>query len=274
MYKPPYAINLQTAPAEKLMVGLQGKTKTGKTTSALTFPNPIVADFDGNLTGHLGRDIIVVPFYKKEWCLANQAKWKVKANTGINANVINRRDLLQVWLSEEASKFSAEQTLIVDSWTTLQDSFDIQTDLEPVYTKQGSIDEFAFWARKVDYAQKVLNTLKELSCQVVVTFHEQPQMDKEKNITGKIEPLMQGKFVNKIALYFSDFFRCHVIQQRGPDNKPLFEKDGKTPVVDYFWQTKPDGTADCGSRLRDIPMFVEQNYRIFEKYKTQNTITA
>lgn len=270
MYTPPYAVNLQTVEQTKLMVGLQGPTKSGKTTSALTFPNPFVLDCDGNLTGHLGRDIQAVPFYNKDWCLANAAKFGTKMNVGTNAGIINRRDLVQHWLEKEACKLSAEQTLIVDSWTTVQDWFDIQTDLEPVYTKKGEIDEFAFWARKVDYSTKLCNTLSELPCRVVVTFHEQFQLDKDKQPTGKIEPLMQGKFTAKLALYFTDFFRCRVLPIRDASNKPVYEADGRTPKVDYVWQTKPDGQADCGSRLKEVPMFVPQHYSVFEKYKTQN----
>lgn len=274
MYKPDYAQNLKSIAQPKLMVGLQGPTKTGKTTSALTFPNPAVASFDGNLVGHTGRDIITFPFHSKEWCLAHQDKWGIKKNTGANSAIINRRDLFQVWLAKEASQLTSEQTLIVDSWTTLQDNFDIQTDLEPVYTKSGQIDEFAFWAKKVDYATKIMNTLSELSCQVVVTFHEQFQLDKEKQPTGKIEPLMQGKFVNKLALYFTDFFRCRVMPVKGQDGKQKLAADGKTPLVEFVWQTRPDGTADCGTRLHNVPMFVPQDYKIFEQYKVQNNLSV
>lgn len=270
LYTPDYAVNLQNETQSKLMVGLQGPTKSGKTTSALTFPNPFVVDFDGNLTGHLGKNILSAPFYKKDWCMEQYSKLGAKKNLGINLHIINRRDLFQLWLEKEANKLSPEQTLIVDSWTTVQDAFDIQTALEPVYTKKGEIDDFAFWATKIDYCTKICSALAELKCRVVVTFHEQFQVDKEKQPTGKIEPLMQGKFTNKLALYFTDFFRCRVLPVKDKSNKQVYAEDGKTPLVEYVWQTKPDGFSDCGSRLHNVPMFVPQHYSIFEKYATQN----
>ena len=112
----------------------------------------------------------------------------------------NRRDAFKKWLQIEAIKLQPEQTLVVDSWTRLQDAFDEQKELEPVTTKTGEIVVFDFWACKQDYAKEILNTLSDLRCHIVVTFHEVELTDETgKILNGRVIPLMQGKFCQKYS---------------------------------------------------------------------------
>lgn len=243
MYIPTNSVNLKDAAQLPIRLALQGASGTGKTYSALTFPNPVVLDFDGNLNAHRGKNIIQVPFTSDEFV---DSLAKRTTTTGPKSRP-NRRDALKNWLATEALQLTAEQTLIIDSWTTLQDAFDMQQDLEPAYTKTGGIDEFAFWADKQDFSKLILNGLKRLKCHSVITFHEMYITDDSgKIIAGKIAPLMQGKFVNKLGLYFTDWFRCIV-----------------PSVGVYKWQTSSDAITNCKTRMANAPQFIEPHFKSF-----------
>jgi len=261
MYIPTNSQNLKDIKAKQIRLGLLGESGTGKTWSALTFPNPCVADFDGNLVGHVGKDVIVLPFHDHDWVI-NLPKGKATLKDAS----ANRRDAFLLWMKTEAIKLESDQTLIIDSWSTLQDAFDIQTELEPVYNAENKVDTFAFWDKKLDFSRDILNACKALKCHVVVTFHEFKVRDPKTNqLIDKIAPMMQGKFVTKLGLYFTDFFRCHAVPKYKVDaNKKLVldETTGKQIVesTTWLWQTKPDAQVNCKTRMTDCEMFIEPNF--------------
>lgn len=261
IYIPPNTVNLNTRANAKLMVALLGRSGSGKTTSALTFPNPIVLDLDGNLIGHRGKDIPTIPIYDEAY-VVDVLKVGPKKKPEHSAN---RRDAVLKWLTSEGRKLTAKQTLVVDSWTTLQDAFDTQTNYEPAYTKQGQIDEFAFWAQKIEYSNNVMTELKGLKCHVVITFHEQFQMDKDKQPTGKLEPLMQGKFVNKLGLYFTDFIRCIVTDEVNPTTGLVYATGAKPKdsPTKYWWQIKSSANIEVKTRMTTPRMFIEPSFSEF-----------
>ena len=260
IYIPNGLKSLKDIQDKRIKLALQARSGQGKTFSALTFPNPVIADFDSNLQAHSGReDVVLVPFCDDAFVNALVKKTAQRPNV---------RDAFKKWLQTEAVKLTPEQTLVVDSWTRLQDSFDEQTDSEPVRTRSGDVDEFAFWARKQDYAKEVLNLLANLRCNLVVTFHEVEMTDdKGKVITGRVIPLMQGKFVNKLGLYFSDWFRCWFFGKGSklPDsiskNLPNGPKEAEADLG--LWQTKSDNFSDCKTRMKSCPMFIAANYSSF-----------
>lgn len=260
MYNPPHSQKMSDLDTYQIRLGLQGATKTGKTYSALTFPNPVVIDLDTGLVGHKHReDIIRLPFCDNEW---------IKTWFKYDANAIKhpQRDAVMEWLKTEGRKLEKDQTLILDSWTTLQDAFDQQSDatVEPARyrTATGGTDERGFWAYKIEYSRDICVLLKSLCCHVVVTFHEQDTRNASGQLIGKIEALMQGKFQKKLGLYFTDYFRCIC--------KAKVDSADKTKIIgaDYFWQTKGDNEVNLGSRLKDCPQFTEPNYNIFKQYFT------
>lgn len=244
-YIPLYAIPIKSITQIQKRVGLMGRSGSGKTTSALTFPNPIVADIDGNLSGHVKRDdVVVLKFTDPEWI-------KKELKFSYNANIIKYpiKDAFLWFLKNEASKLTESQTLVVDSWTTLQTAFDQQRILEPKYSKDGSVNDFAFWADKIDYAEDVLQCLKTLKCDVVVCFHEQEQRDTLGKLNGKIEPLMEGKFNKKIGLFFTEFYRCIV------ESKLDAQKNTVGSI--YRWQTASDSEVMLKTRMDKCAMFIE-----------------
>lgn len=263
IYIPPGAEQMSTIKFPQIRLALQGASKTGKTYSALTFPNPVVIDIDNGLVAHTHRtDVLRLPFNDNAWISTwfKHDKNKVKFPC---------RDAIKQWLSTEALKLTDKQTLIIDSWTTLQDAFDAQADpsIEPVYTSNNSINEFAFWEKKLDFSREVMNSLKSLKCHVIVTFHEQDIRNASGQLIGKVEPAMQGKFQKKLGLYFTDWFRTIAKSKIDPT-----DKEGKKVIdTSYFWQTKGDNEVNLGSRLKGQPLLVEPHFKIFEQYFSQNT---
>lgn len=242
----PYAIPIKDIPQIQKRIGLMGRSGSGKTFSALTFPNPVVADIDGNLSGLMSKEnVSVLQFTSKDW-IRDKLGFKYNANTVLYPI----KDAFLYFLKGDAQKLQASQTLIVDSWTTLQIAFDQQRTLEPKYNN-GVINDFAFWADKIDYSEDVLQLFKTLKCDVVVTFHEQDQRDALGKLNGKVEPLMEGKFNKRIGLHFTEFYRC-VVESK-------LDAAKNTVGSIYRWQTASDSEVMLKTRMQGCNMFIEPN---------------
>lgn len=262
-YIPTKSVNLKDVVESRIRLGILGEPGTGKTTAALTFPNPVDLDFDNGLSNFLGQNVISVPFH--DYTYVSQTLGYPPKQTGAQPN---RRDAVLKFLREEAIKLETDQTLVLDSWSTLQDAFDVQTALEPAYTKQMTIDEYDFWARKIEFSRNVCTYLMSLKCNVVVIFHEQKVRDnKTQQILDKIAPVMQGKFVTQLKVYFPDFFRAVVQEQKRKD-----EKTGKEfrEKVNYLWQVKSDSLFDAKSTLKKVPenqVYIPATYQSYIEHK-------
>jgi len=256
MHLPTKSINLKTVKFPQVRLGLQGDPGSGKTTSALTAPNPVVLDIDGGLTKFSGHDIIVVPIYDYQWvCDYGFEPKKPKAQP-------NRRDAILKFMQEDALKLTSEQTLIIDSWTSLQTAFDMQQDLEPAITKSGQIDEFAFWMRKIEYSEKIMTYICSLKASVVVTFHELKVRDiKTGQLLEKVQPLMAGKFYSQIKRFFTDFFRLI--------NEEEKDKEGRVIKCNYYWQVCSDNQFDSKTRLTfpEGTFKVKPDFSVFSQYE-------
>lgn len=249
MYTPIHSQKMSDLDSYQIRCALQGDTGSGKTFSALTFPNPVVADLDNNLTAHKHRsDIIRLPFKDNVWIKS----WFPFDEKRIKFPI---RDSLLKWISTEGMKLEKDQSFLLDSWTTTQDAFDQQTILEPVLTKSGGIDEFAFWDRKQDYSRELLGYLAQMKCHVIVTFHQQETRTGQGELLGKTEPLMQGKFVKKLGLYFTEWYQCVV--------EPVLDPTDKKKIISnkYFWKTKSTNEVNLKSRMTNCPMLIEPNFK-------------
>ena len=70
LYIPPHSIPLDKQTTElQIRLLLQAPPFSGKTYAAMSFPNPVVLDFDQKLGAHSGRpDVLQVPFWSGEFC--------------------------------------------------------------------------------------------------------------------------------------------------------------------------------------------------------------
>lgn len=255
MYIPTITRSLKDLKFPQIRLGLQGAPATGKTHSALTFPNVIVLDTDKSLTEHTGKDIPTFPMWDPDYvCSLNNGAFKPKHQS----HEPNVRDAVLWLLKTECRKLTAEQTLLLDSWTSLQNYFDTQTGYFPKMGRDGSINDYAFWGDKIDYSKDIVELLKKLACHVIVTFHEFQKRDpKTQQLLEKVGPLMQGQFVAQLAAPFTDFFRTlHIGEKDGKDEK-------------YVWQVRSDNQFNAKTRLTKIPdgvKFVEPDFKIFAQY--------
>lgn len=253
LYEPPGSIELSDANNSLFRVGIQGYPKTGKTWSSLTFPNPHVVNWDNNLRGfqevYPDKKITQSPMWDHEWV----KKYLVSPNgfSGVELfkdNYFNARDAALWWLKTHGPKFTSAQTIIWDSWTTYQSLFDAQYIANPMMTSKGEVDNRSFYMQKGRFAEQVLSLLKELKCHVVVLFHEQQEKDKEGHLTGRIKIMMDGKSADKLAVYFTDWFRQIALDEEIKDSKGNIT--GRT--TKHYWQVNSDVLCACGTSVRKL----------------------
>lgn len=262
LYIPKNAIPVGDVSEERLLLGIQGESGTGKTTAAASFPNPLWLLFENSLS-HL----------RKHFPAEEIASWN--KITFYDANFVDKtlgiprfkglvtdwKKAIPQWLDTHGKLMTKEQTIIVDSWTSLQDLFTKTQNFDIKLTKMGAEDDYYPWQERLAWSKTVMTTLSTIPCNVVVLFHEHFERDpKTKELTDKVAPLQQGKFISEIKRSFPNFFRQTVRARKGPDGKMITLPNGE-PVVDYLWQTKSSGEFDAKNAFRgEIPAFVPAHY--------------
>lgn len=255
MYIPKETVNLKDQKVNKIRLGIQGEPGTGKTTSALTFPNPVVINFDDGLGGHFGKDVIEFPVWSYDWCIKYGC-----SPTKPQKNPQPDRKSATIKILKGCLYLTEDQTLILDSWTALQTAFDIEQATHPLI-QNGEINAFDFWEKKIDFSEDVISLLVSMKCHVVVLFHEVLERDKKTGLLlNKCQPMMQGKFQTKLKLHFPNYFRMLAEGE--------IDKDGKELGCKYFWQVKADSKFDhkCILDIPDDIFKVEPHFKIFEQY--------
>ena len=262
LFIPKNSVNLKDQKLSNYIVGIQGPAGSGKTTSALTFPNPVVINFDKGLNGHFGKDVIEFPIWSGEWVNAQGTKEHPnKFRPTKQGAQPNRRDCLIHILKEDCQQLTPEQTLVLDSWSALQDAFDQQQDLEPIPTKKGEENSYAYWEEKIKYSGNVMSWLHSTKANVVITYHESPTRDpKTGQLLEKIQPLMQGKFATQIKRFMPNYFRMLA--------EGINDKDGREIGCEYFWQVKSSEKFDakCDRCIPDNIFKIKPTYETLAAY--------
>ena len=211
-------------------VGIQGRPKTGKTWSALTFPNPFILDIDNNIPhNHPGFSTVkTAPFWNDEWIKTN-----IPRASGIKHNA-----LIQ-WLKVEGPKFTPEQTIILDSATFLGNYFDAYFQNNPVYSSKGVEDKYAPWRFKVKYFTDLHEIIKGLFCNFVCIIHETYEYDEEGTVIG-IKPMLTGQFGDQMAGHYCEWFR------------QVVEEDKNTGKLSFMWEVKSKKLSCAGGNLVSI----------------------
>lgn len=280
IYKPPGCETLDKLPDGQIRFGIQGPPFSGKTTAALTFPNPIILSFDRKTNAHIARaDVINVPFYDPLYVDT------IVKRDGIQCPC-NRKDALLVWLDKHGSKLSNLQTLIIDGNTGIDEAYQDWWKQNPQlgYTQGGQVNKFKEFTLKNEFFADIHVALKALKCHVVYICHETPERDKSGELTGKVRPLLSGQAGDKLASNMTDFLRAIVVSKpkndeqvkkckewAGIDDATLKEWIASTPPhcqSIYLWQTQEDEIFDGGtSSMFAAPKFILANYNSFAKYK-------
>lgn len=282
IYKPSNSRQLSDANAEQqIRLGIQGYPGTGKTWSALSFPNPVVINLDRGLGAHVGRqDVIEIPMYDTTFCKTLDNQY----------NPSRLKDVLVKWLDVEGRQLTANQTLVIDGNTGVQNAYHkwFQVNQMLFLTKSGTVNDFAEWTVKRTYFGEIMEALKTLRCNVVYLCHEVDQKDKNgvqgPSYSGKVRPLLTGSFGDELASHFTDWFRQHA-QDKPVFNDTLREEDVRSKWgmskleykawVDkfprntiYYWQTESDNIFDAkASSLVNFPRFIPADFTSFAKFR-------
>jgi len=268
-YVPTHAMSSDTMSQSPIRLGIIGVAGGGKTFSALTAPNPVVLDADNKLTGYRRSNpehvFPVLPMWNRDF-VVNKLGVKNKSTTNDDKYPHNMRDAVRLWLAQEAVQLTSEQTLIVDSMTSINDNgFDIQSNLpwEKCYSKKtGEEDAFVFWKLKLAFNNELNTLLKNLSCHVISIFHELPERDENGRVLG-IKPLIQGQSADRVPGNYTDFYRQRVIT-RDMDIKqfPGLSWTSENEREIYAWQTCKDKYFQiaCCSNPK-TPPYVRANFK-------------
>lgn len=215
---PSYEKYLTTTTSNRICALLYGKACSGKTTGALTFPNPIVIDIDGNLPPGTKN---VIPIHSDKFVdsvIPRQGRSysdRLGALTKISADL--------------AYDLGPDHTIIVDSITRLEMHYTAQDKFSPILVKKGEnageIDTRAMWYRRLDYFQGLLNRLVSCSANVIIISHIQMERDEKGNLTNGFRQVLMGQIGDQLPSLFPT---CLYAQSRPT-------KDGQ---IEFVWQIR------------------------------------
>lgn len=280
IYKPAGWLSLaEITEAPLIRLGIQSPPGKGKTYSALTFPNPVVLDFNKGCGAHIGRpDVIPLPFWDGSFVD------KIVKRSG-SLNPPNKKDAIIKWLNTEGMKLKPSQTLVADSLTEIGASFHTEYSINGApTTSKGADDKWDEWKKKDAWYTLLMESIKCLPCNFILITHEVVEWDKQGELTGRCKPILTGAGGDKIVGDFTDWFRQHVAAKpQSPEaverfKKKYFLNDAQykeiiesTPSDHssvYMWQVVPDENFELKtSSLFNPPKFVVANYTSFLKYK-------
>jgi len=225
---------------KKVMV--VGKSGTGKTRFAGTFPKPFIASFDGLA----GLETIVGHPYAKAEAYEGADGWKAF------------RKELENWC-RNGPQYDCE-TFVIDSLSMMADCA-----MDGVRAKLGKLDgslSQGEWGMLISEIRDVIaDAVVRLKCHVLVTAHLQLEKD---DLLGSLiwQPLVYGaKLPGQLPAYFSEVYQSKAIV------------DLKTGNVSYVVQVIPDNKLDfLKSRMNKTQCFAQFEEPDFAKLvaKAQN----
>lgn len=227
------------------LFGIQGEPTTGKTTAALTFPDPHVMDFDNKLP----KGVKSWPFHKDDFIhsLMN-TKPPVRPN---------RKDAILRWLRTVGVNIPASATLILDSYTTGVDNMHnlfVAQNPNLFMSKDNNFDGMKAFKDKLLFNLELFGLLRSLDCQVVVTFHEQAERAPNGAMTGRFRPLASGQFKDQLAANFGMLVRSLVVNKK-----------------DFRWQVQTNAlfTPMISPQYKIPPevQLIEPTWDALQKYK-------
>lgn len=167
------------------IIGIQGEPNTGKTTAAVSWPNPLLLDFDKKCPP----GVSTIPFWDASWI---HSYMKTKAPL-----FANRKQALIQWLREAGPGLPPDITLIVDSYTAVEHSYGeyVSNNRAQFTTSSGEYNQRAMYLDKFNYNVELFALLKSAPCPVVITFHEQIARNEKGQPTGKYRTVVSsGQF--------------------------------------------------------------------------------
>lgn len=192
---------------------LVGMPHSGKTTSALTFPNVYTLDGEGKVPAGTRRiDFTDAAFVDSLAPRANKL------------NPPNCRDAFMSYVAKELPLFPADTTVIIESLTALDGWFHLQTERVDAIA-----DKRALFGNKLSYFNQLFELLRRVPCRIIMTAHLQPVMGEGDRATGSFKAFLGGSFAEKLPGYFTACMLCE--RDLNPTNpKP------------WRWRLRPNAT--------------------------------
>lgn len=246
-----YAVPLDNEEKSPCRLLLQGASGTGKTTSALTFPNLLIADFDHKLGDHRHRsDVSVLPFYSRGF-LEKLVKDDLLACNITLGGQLNSAIIFLEWIKKHAPTIPEDITLVIDSGNMLITSLDVMVEATDKKKEDGEpVNKYASWGRKLTYVNELMTHFKKLKCRLIYIAHESFSLNQDGASTGKMNPLISGAAKDNFPGNFTHRFR-----QTAEENKT-------TKQMEYWWQIKPNNICDCF-----CPLNKDKKDRVIADYK-------
>ena len=217
-----------------------GSSGSGKTRSSSTAPNPVYDDYDNQLNDIVVRQKLVAIFPMYDMT-------RIKDDYGLLGAPQER---LQKHLAMHVSKFTTDHTYILDSGSQFGDM--VKANLDDKYKSKDGDGSFVYWATWASVWRDLCKALRDLSCNVIVTFHENEIRNEETNRLEKYGWMMQGKeFTPRIPQYFTDVVRqIHEVE--------VDKQTGTLKAERWLWQIKPTpefpiAKSRCTTKAITIP---------------------
>lgn len=223
---------------------LTGISGSGKSTAAATFPNPVFCNFDRTLKSVAAQENIqMLPFFDISFC-----------RESYRSVIIH--DAFMNFLKSDAKSLEPDQTLIIDSLTTLQEFFHRYHEA----TKEAQDNKYHIWTEKGKYLRDIHGSISQLRCHIVTILHEIPVKD-EGEITDKMKIAVSGYYGMLISKNYTDSFRQCI--RKGVDLAT------KKTVDMYSWQVKSSDRYEfVKSRKKSSQEFIPASYEsLLEFYK-------
>lgn len=222
---PTVTTSLTTAPDADKFVVCCGAAFSGKTTFALTFPNPIVLDFDRKIPKAGVKNI-------EFWNESLIRQLAPQANT--QSRYVNRRDALQNWLIDNIGKYT-DHTGILDSLSNLETAFHQQTEF--VEGIKANVGGGQLFGRKMSYMCDIFALMKDVFGRVVINVHLAPIVainptTGTDQATGKFKPACSGSFAERIPT-----FATSILFLQRETTTPDFSKPSVTKYLAYLRPT-------------------------------------
>lgn len=164
------------------VIGIQGEPNTGKTTAAISWPNPLVLDLEKKL-------LLGIP------CVELWDETTLREISGIKPPLpVSQKDVIITWLRAAGPKLPPETTLIVDSYTAVDNAWMLFVKANPqiFWNKDKEFNGREMFKQKLDFNLELFALLKSLPCTCVITFHETAERNEKGGLTGKYRTLVNG----------------------------------------------------------------------------------
>lgn len=253
MHLPTYVMDTSTKVTPQIRLLNTGIPKSGKTESAITFPGPLVLDYDNGLTSPRLRDkkIANLPMYDPAFIKKNWGGLVTNTKRGV-------ADATLQFLRTEGMKMSADQTLIFDTLSTFADALEADLWAITPLGKDKQPDGFWFWDAWGTWWCDFCTLLTQLPCHVVVNAHEAEVRDAETGRVLSYKWMLAGqKFSPRLSQFFTDVFRQTVITEDLPGPEKRVKET-------YMWQVKKDQLFPyCCTRIDTDKKFLPATYGSF-----------